>query len=356
MWAYLMDKITQLSGSHRYYRHFERKTPKNSFDPHKPFFRNIRQDRKNNQMGQDHIQPKVGKSPKLTNNPRPLGAHHSVAGGLINAVTFAKEYRSTALQIFTKNANQWLGKAISDADATRFRLGVVEAELRFVVSHDSYLINLGSAKEDLFAKSVDAFVDELQRAELLDLFGVVTHPGAHLESTPQEALLRVVKGLNTAHKNTQGFKVKTLLETTAGQGTSLGWRAEQIGWILDRVDQPERVAVCLDTCHLFAAGYAMSPGEELESTIDLLEQGFGLKNINLIHTNDSKKPLGSRVDRHAHIGKGCIGIESLRAFVMHPKLAHLPLILETPKEKNEAGEEMDDVNLRLIEGFQSHPL
>ncbi len=352
MWAYLMDKITQLSGSHRIYRHFAWKTPKNSFDPYKPFFRNIRQDRKNNQMGQPYSHPGISNSPKPPPIPRPLGAHHSVAGGLTNAVNLAQCHRSTALQIFTKNANQWLGKAISDADAQLFRGRVVEAGLNFVVSHDSYLINVGSAKEDLFTKSVNAFVDELERAELLGLFGVVTHPGAHLESTPEEALLRVVKGLNAAHKKTDGFKVKTLIETTAGQGTSLGWRAEQIGWILERVDQPERVAVCLDTCHLFAAGYGMAPGEELETTITQMEAGFGLKNIRLIHTNDSKKPKGSRVDRHAHIGQGHIGLESLRAFVMHPKLVHLPLILETPKEKNEAGEEMDEVNLRLIEGFQ----
>ncbi len=307
-------------------------------------------------MGQHRNHPNISNIPKSTDTGRPLGAHHSIAGGLIQAVFLAKSYRSTALQIFSKNANQWSGKAISDAEARLFREGVTEAGLRFVVSHDSYLINLGSAKEDLFEKSVHAFVDELQRAELLGLSGVVTHPGAHLDSTPEEALLRVVTGLNMAHKRTQGFQVKTLIETTAGQGTSLGWRAEQIGWILDKVDQPERVAVCLDTCHLFASGYGMAPGEELETTISQLDSGFGLKNIKLIHTNDSKKPKGSRVDRHAHIGQGHIGMVHLQAFVMHPKLAHLPLILETPKEKNEAGEEMDEVNLRLIEGFQTMAL
>lgn len=307
-------------------------------------------------MGKAENHPVLPNTPKIPKRFRPLGAHHSVAGGVINAVNRAKELRSSALQIFTKNANQWAGKPISDSDAKSFQQGVKAANLRFVVSHDSYLINLGSAKEDLHSKSVHAFVDELQRAELLGLEGVVTHPGAHGESSPEEALQRVVDGLDASHRLTPGFRAKTLVETTAGQGTSLGWQLEQIGWILKRVADPERVGICFDTCHLFAAGYGMTPGDELESTIDAMEKAFDLKNIVLIHTNDSLKPQGSRVDRHAHIGKGHIGLERLRAFVMHPKLAHLPLILETPKETNEAGEDMDDVNLRLLEKFQESNL
>ncbi len=302
-------------------------------------------------MGKTKNPPRKPNLPNTPNIFRPLGAHHSIAGGIINAVNRAQELQSSALQIFTKNANQWTGKPISDGDARSFRQGVLDAKLNFVVSHDSYLINLGSAKEDLHAKSVHAFVDELQRAELLGLDGVVTHPGAHGESTPEEALQRVVDGLNASHKLTAGFRAKTLVETTAGQGTSLGWQLEQIGWILKRVAEPDRVGICFDTCHLFAAGYGMTPGEELESTIHAMEEAFDLKNIVLIHTNDSLKPQGSRVDRHAHLGKGHIGLERLRAFVMHPKLAHLPLILETPKETDEAGEDMDDVNLRLLEKF-----
>jgi deoxyribonuclease-4 len=302
-------------------------------------------------MGKTKNPPRKPNPPNTPKIFRPLGAHHSIAGGIINAVNRAQELKSSALQIFTKNANQWTGKPISDGDARSFRQGVLDAKLNFVVSHDSYLINLGSAKEDLHAKSVHAFVDELQRAELLGLDGVVTHPGAHGESTPEEALQRVVDGLNASHKLTAGFRAKTLVETTAGQGTSLGWQLDQIGWILKRVAEPDRVGICFDTCHLFAAGYGMTPGEELESTIHAMEEAFDLKNIVLIHTNDSLKPQGSRVDRHAHLGKGHIGLERLRAFVMHPKLAHLPLILETPKETDEAGEDMDDVNLRLLEKF-----
>lgn len=307
-------------------------------------------------MGKTQTHPKDSSLSSVPKYERPLGAHHSIAGGVINAVKRAEELRSSALQIFTKNANQWAGKPISDSDARVFRQGVKDAKLNFVVSHDSYLINLGSAKEDLHTKSVHAFVDELQRAELLGLEGVVTHPGAHGDSTPEEALQRVVDGLDATHKHTPGFNARTLVETTAGQGTSLGWQLEQIGWILKRVAEPERVGICFDTCHLFAAGYGMSPGAELESTIDSMERAFDLKNIVLIHTNDSLKPQGSRVDRHAHLGKGHIGLERLRAFVMHPKLAHLPLILETPKETNEAGEDMDDVNLRLLESFQTQNL
>ena len=307
-------------------------------------------------MGKTQSHPK---DPKLINAPnffRSLGAHHSISGGVINAVKRAEELNSSALQIFTKNANQWNGKPILDSDARNFRMAVNKANLNFVVSHDSYLINLGSSKEDLHSKSVNAFVDELHRAELLGLKGVVTHPGAHGESTPEAALQRVVDGLDCAHRMTRGLAAKTLVETTAGQGTSLGWRLEQIGWILNRVAEPGRVGICFDTCHLFAAGYGMTPGGELESTIDAMEKAFDLKNVLLIHTNDSLKPKGSRVDRHAHLGKGHIGLENLRAFVMHPKLAHLPLILETPKETNEAGADMDDVNLRLLEKFQTDTL
>lgn len=302
-------------------------------------------------------------------NQRLLGAHMSIAGGLERAVAAAQSLGMTTFQIFTHSPSQWSVSAKSTPlpanptwknwapkplDPGQIR-AFVEAKSKggfdFAVAHDSYLINLGAVASDLFSRSVAAFISELEKGEALGLCGVVTHPGAHLTQTVEDGLKRVAQGLNEAHKATRGLKTKTLLETTAGQGTSLGWNLEHFETLLNLVKEPERVEVCLDTCHLFAAGYGLGPGDGLETTLESLDRYIGWKKIALIHVNDSLKKQGSRVDRHAHLGQGCIGLKSLKAFLTQPGLAPLPLILETPKEEDDQGRPMDEVNLEILKSF-----
>ncbi len=312
---------------------------------------------------------------------RLLGAHMSVAGGYDKAVKAAASLGMTTFQMFTHSPSQWSVKARLEppalgtakktlsgkkGDASRakwvakpleteqlhaFKAAMRDAELHTAFAHDSYLINLGTTNDELWEKSIAAFIGELEKAEALGLKGVVTHPGAHGEATPGSAMARVAKALDLVHKATKGFQVKTLIETTAGQGTTLGWQFEQIGEILGHLKDPDRVGICLDTCHMFAAGYAYEPKARLEETVEAMQRAFGTEKIALIHTNDSLKDSGSRVDRHAHIGQGKIGLAGIRSIVNHPKLIHVPLILETPKDLDEKGRPMDEVNLEVLRTF-----
>jgi deoxyribonuclease-4 len=273
---------------------------------------------------------------KAMPRPRPLGAHQSIAGGFTKAVERAIETGCECLQVFTRNINRWDVSPLDPGEASAFRRAVKDAGLALVVAHDSYLINPASADDALRRKSIAGLVTELERAEALGIRWVVAHPGAAGEQPLDEAVARAADGIAAALETTRTLAAGILIETTAGQGSCLGAAFEEIGTMLARIDkQPglaKRVGVCLDTCHVFAAGYPLSPQESLDATLRQFDRAIGLKRLVVIHANDSKRELGSRVDRHEAIGKGKIGREAFRLIMRHPKLAHIPLILETPKE------------------------
>ena len=276
-----------------------------------------------------------------------FGAHFSVAGGLTNAIATAVRFDCGTLQLFTKNANQWAAKPIADADALAFKAAADSAKLQFLTAHDSYLINLAAPGDELFRKSIGAFVIEWERAEQLGLSYLVTHPGAHVGSGDAAGVQRVIEGLDIASARCPGLKTQILLETTAGQGTSLGHRFEHLAAIRAGVREPDRYGVCLDTCHVFAAGYPIHLREGFDATFEEFDAVIGLEYLKLFHVNDSVKPLGSRVDRHAGLGLGQIGEGAFRMLVNDPRFDALPMILETPKEGPD-GEELDPINLAKL--------
>jgi deoxyribonuclease-4 len=271
----------------------------------------------------------------------------SIAGGYHNAVLAAQAHGCATVQLFTKNANQWNAKELSEEDVRTFRLALRQAGLRLPLAHDSYLINLASPDETLYRRSVEAFVVELQRAERLGLRYLVTHPGAHVESGEEAGLTRVAAALDEVHGRCPGYRVQVLLETTAGQGSSLGHRFEQLARILSLVAEPQRLGVCFDTCHVFAAGYALAPAAEYQATLKEFDRLIGLERLKAFHLNDSLKPQGSRVDRHAHLGHGHLGLEPFRLLVNDQRFRHRPMVLETPKEMLDH-EDMDTVNLGVL--------
>ena len=283
-----------------------------------------------------------------------FGSHLSIAGGYYKAVDAAAALGLDAVQLFTKNNNQWAAKPLSNDDVRTFRDAIERTGIQQPVAHDSYLINLASPKDELWNKSVEAFVIELQRAEALGLMGVVMHPGSYVESDEESGLKRIVKALDTVHRATPKFKTLTLLETTAGQGTNLGAKFEHLAWIIDHIKHPDRVAVCVDSCHIFAAGYPLATPDEYAATMSEFDRTIGLDRIRCFHLNDSKKGLGSRVDRHEHIGEGCLGLEPFRHIVNDPRFAKLPMYLETAKEQRD-GLEMDAVNLETLRSLISKP-
>jgi deoxyribonuclease-4 len=269
-------------------------------------------------------------------SPSPFGAHQSIAGGFTKAVERAVETGCECLQVFTRNINQWKTTPIDPGEAATFRAAVKQAGLRLVVAHDSYLINPAAADAELRKKSIAGLVEELRRAELLGIPWVVAHPGAAGEQPAKQAVERAAKGIAEALTKTKGLAAGILIETTAGQGSCLGASFEEIAAMLDLIDgRPglaRRVGVCLDTCHVFAAGYPLAPAAALDDTLRAFDRTIGLERLELIHANDSKKERGSRVDRHEAIGKGKIGRAAFGLLVNHPKLAGIPLVLETPKE------------------------
>jgi deoxyribonuclease IV len=275
-------------------------------------------------------------SPRRPRSTLVAGAHQSIAGGFAKAVERAVETGCECLQIFTRNINQWAVTPIDPDAAAAFRAAVREAGLSLVVAHDSYLINPAAADAPLRKKSIAGLAEEVRRAELLGIPWVVAHPGAAGEQPVARAVKRAAEGIAAALRQTAGLAAGILIETTAGQGSCLGASFEEIGAMLDVIDaEPglrKRVGVCLDTCHVFAAGYALEPAAALDDTLDCFDRAIGLARLKVIHANDSKRERGSRVDRHEAIGKGHIGRAAFGLLVRHPRLAGIPLILETPKE------------------------
>lgn len=275
-----------------------------------------------------------------------LGAHMSVAGGLYTAFERGDRVGCTAMQIFTKNSNQWSDPLLTQEDIAKYREAQNKSKVRIVVSHDSYLINLCGATRELLSKSRNAFVNEIERCRLLGIRYVIFHPGAHTTQDRKAALKVVSESLNFAHEATAGAEVVTLIETTAGQGTTVGSSFAEIAGIISGVKHRDRIGVCIDTCHIFAAGYDIRTKAAYDKTMHEFEKTIGFGMLHAIHFNDAKKPLNSRVDRHEHIGKGEIGKQAFGFFMNDEKLADVPKILETPK--GEDGYKMDIVNLKLL--------
>lgn len=282
-----------------------------------------------------------------------LGAHQSIAGGYYKSVETAHRLKCDCVQLFTKNNNQWQAKELTDEDVALFQAKLKELGVTHPLAHDSYLINLASPDKELWAKSVDAFVVEMLRAERLGIPYVVTHPGAHTTSSEEAGIAAVVRALDEVHRQTRGIKAKCLLETTAGQGSCLGRTFEQIAAMIDGVKDPDRLGICVDTCHIFAAGYPLGTEKDYQATMRALDKTVGLKLVKAFHLNDSVKPLGSRVDRHAHIGKGMIGKDAFRLLVNDKRFAKVPMYLETPKgnAQEQAAGKFDKMNLRTLRGF-----
>ncbi len=273
-----------------------------------------------------------------------LGAHMSIAGGLPRAVDRAKASRCDALQIFTKSAGQWRARPLPDEEIALFRRRVGETGIHPVVAHNSYLINLAAAAAPLRAQSIAALGDELDRAESLGLDGLVMHPGSYTSGTEDAGLRLIGDAISRLLAARPGGRTMVLLEHTAGQGTNLGHRFEHLAAILERVDGSPRVGVCLDTCHLLTAGYDLCTEEGYARTFEEFDRIVGLDRIKVFHLNDSKKPCGSRVDRHEHIGKGCLGLEPFRRLLNDARFAALPMLLETPKLESAASKRRSDVD------------
>ncbi|MGH9368570.1 MAG: deoxyribonuclease IV [Thermoanaerobaculia bacterium] len=263
----------------------------------------------------------------------PLGAHHSIAGGTPRAVERGLATGCRVLQIFVKNNTRWIGKPIEAAEARHFRRAVRAAGLRHVAAHASYLINLASPAEALRRQSAAALADEVLRCHRLGIRDLVLHPGSHGGEGETAGVSRIAASLDEVFRRTAQTRVRVLLETSAGQGSSVGWRFEHLRDILGAVRVPARVAVCLDTCHVHAAGYDLVSREGYGETMAALERAVGLERVAAIHVNDSKKPRGSRVDRHEHIGKGEIGRKGFRNLMRDPLLAAVSKFLETPKDE-----------------------
>ena len=279
-----------------------------------------------------------------------LGAHMSIAGGTPNAIDRARRAGCTVLQIFVKNSNQWKGKPLAEEEVQAFRASRTAAGLVDVVAHTCYLINLASPGGALRRQSIDTFLEELRRATLLGLSHLVVHPGSHGGDGETIGISRIADALNEIHERAAETPVSVALEGTAGQGTSVGYRFEHLRDILAGCRQPDRVSICLDTCHLFTSGHDFRTFEGYERMIEAFDQTVGLPKLRVLHCNDSKRELGCRVDRHEHIGKGQIGVDGFRWLMNDPRLARVPKILETPKGLTLR---LDKRNLRVLRGLVS---
>jgi deoxyribonuclease-4 len=273
-----------------------------------------------------------------------LGAHLSIAGGLPRAVDRAEATRCDALQIFTKSAGQWRARTLPADEVALFRARVEASGIRPVVAHNSYLINVAAADPVLRARSIDALGEEIDRAEMLGLDGLVMHPGSFTNGTEANGLRLIADALRRLLAERPQGRTRLLLEQTAGQGTNLGHRFEHLASIIEQLDGSPRVGVCLDTCHLLTAGYDLCSAVGYARTFREFDRLVGLDRLVLFHVNDSKKPCGARVDRHEHIGKGCLGLEPFRRLLNDRRFRDLPMLLETPKLDTPESRRKSDVD------------
>jgi deoxyribonuclease IV len=282
-----------------------------------------------------------------------FGAHMSIAGGLPLAVARAVAHGCDALQIFSKSSNQWRARALPPEEVAAFRDAVERAAIRPVVAHASYLINLGTGDPTLRERSIAAFGEELDRAEMLGLMGVVVHPGCFTSGTEEQGLRLVADAVRQVLRARRRGRAMVVLEQTAGQGTALGWRFEQLAEMIAHLDGPARVAMCLDTCHMGAAGYDLATEAGYRETFEAFDRLVGIDRLAVFHLNDSKKPFGSRRDRHDHIGKGTIGLDAFRRLLNDARFRNRPMLLETPKTEGRRAtsvevDALDEANLATL--------
>jgi deoxyribonuclease IV len=277
-----------------------------------------------------------------------LGAHVSTAGGVASAIDRACAIGCAGMQIFVKNNMQWFAKPLGAAEARGFREHPLRGSLRFVFGHSGYLINLAASDPALHEMSMRSLREELVRASLLGLPFLVLHPGAHMGRGVEAGLEQVVASLDAIHAEIPETRTRIALETTAGQGSSLGRAFEELAFILRGCREPERLCVCIDTAHLFAAGYELGDAEGIVRTFAQFEEVIGFNRLAAFHLNDSKTAGGSRVDRHEHIGKGKIGLDAFRYIMREPRFRSIPKVLETPKGKDMAEDVVNLATLRSL--------
>jgi len=276
-----------------------------------------------------------------------LGAHVSISGGVYKAPERGEKLGCESIQIFSKNQMQWKAKPLTPGDSQKFKEELRKTHIKEVVIHDSYLINLGSPDEEKLKKSRDAFLDEMVRAEILGVKYLVFHPGSHMGKGEEIGLKLIAESLNILiDKAKEASNVLLLLETTAGQGSNLGYKFEHLKFIMDQVEKKERLGVCFDTAHAFEAGYDISTEEGYERTFKEFDNIIGLEKLKVFHLNDSKTPLGSHIDRHEHIGEGMIGLKAFELLVNDERFKNHPMILETP-----GGEKYYEYNLKVLRGL-----
>ena len=272
-----------------------------------------------------------------------LGAHVSISKGVYNAPKRGRDLDCDAIQIFSKNQMQWQAKPFTEDDINKFRENVEKYEIKDVVIHTSYLINIGSPEKEKLKKSQDALIDEFHRADQLGIPYIVLHPGSHMGKGEELGLGIIADSINYILDVTKDSNVMLLLETTAGQGSNLGYRFEHLAYLIDKTEQKERIGVCFDTCHVFAAGYDIRTKDAYEETMKKFDDTIGISNLKVFHLNDSKNDLGTRKDRHEHIGKGYIGLDGFRFLVNDERFNDRPMILETP-----GGEKYYKENLEVL--------
>lgn len=282
-----------------------------------------------------------------------LGSHMSISGGMYRAFERASATGCSTMQVFTKNNSRWEARPYTAEDVAQYRMAAAASAVSPVVAHAAYLINLCATDGNVLKKSRTALADELGRCEALGILGLIVHPGAHMGSGEPDGIARIAESLNVIHGQTAGYRTLTILETTAGQGSSLGYRFEQLRGIIDGVEDDRRVAVCFDTCHVYAAGYDIGSPAGWDSTIAAFNHVIGLGRLAAIHVNDSRRELGSRIDRHDHIGKGRIGLAGFRMLMNDPRMTRVPKILET--EKSEDMHE-DIENMDVLRSLMAHNL
>jgi deoxyribonuclease-4 len=276
-----------------------------------------------------------------------IGAHISTKGGLHTVFERADAIQASAIALFAKNSNQWKGKVMTDDDVATFNAA---RNVTPILTHASYLINLATTNPEFHVKSIAGMIDELDRAERLGIHGVVLHPGAHLNAGADAGLDQIARSLDQVHAAIPNHRVVTLLETAAGQGSCVGCTFEELGRIIDLVDDKRRVGICIDTCHIFAAGYEIRTRDGYERMVAEVEELVGIENVGAFHLNDSKKGLGSRVDRHQHIGEGEIGLEAFRMLLNDHRFARIPKLLETPKTIETESDLKNIATLRSLVG------
>lgn len=293
-------------------------------------------------MTSNHDTPEAATQPPVIL----IGAHFSIAKGLHKAVYEAASYGCTALQIFTKNASAWKERTLSPEEIDLFEKAKSDTGLSQIASHTAYLINIASVEKKKYAISCRALSHELTRSSALNIPYVVLHPGSHMGQGIPESIKRIADSINNIFDSIPLSKTRLLLETTAGQGTNIGHTFEQIASIMEKVKHKEQIGTCLDTCHIFAAGYDIRTRDAYMNSMAEFDDIIGFENLYFIHANDSKKAFGSRVDRHEHVGKGLIGPEGFGFLMNDDRFARIPKIIETPK--TEDGKDYDQINLNLL--------